>query len=405
MTTRRGTYPRGTYRFRPRRLVKRKVVKRTYVRRHKVVQGGRKRRAGGLALSDTKRRRIYRDSNQYRQLETISAKRGVKSSFQSFMKKLVKASYDFSKYMFRGYVYENGAGIGGGGAGDTGGRFYNCGLERPNANNTYYPVYLFNLTTIPQLIGGTTVNVGASWRLRNDPTNSTNGSINWFQVGAIDVAGSSTGSNGLWGTFASTGGGGTLAPAYSKGILEYLNIKYTMRGPRARPTRFIVQVIQPYQWFQALPDNGSGYDTEQNQVWAGIANRNCANMCQNMPSQMRKPWRVLYTRTYEIQPTSSTETDVGGHDIHQRYFWKCNRVLNYMDMGGSVPVDVGDYGDMNIGSSLGGRKLSNTPALGQNLYLLVQAYSPNSAVAFSADVHPSFDISVEKKMSSFGVGV
>lgn len=405
VTTRRGTYPRGTYRFRPRNLVKRRVVKRSVrrtVRRSNVA--GRKRRGGALAQSITKRPKSYRDSNQYRQLETLTARRGRKSSFQLFMRKLVKTSYDYTKYLFRGYIYESGAGIGGGGAGDTGGRFYNIGLERPDANNTYYPVYLFNLTNIPQSVGGSGVTLGASYRLRNNPANSTLSSINWFPVSSIDNAGSSTGSSGLWQTYVSTGASGIQQQAYPKALMEYLNIKYTLRGPRARPTRFTVQVIQPFAWFQALPDNTSGYDVEQNVVWQSVANRNAANMCQSQPTITRAPWRVLYAKTYDIQPTSTTETDVGGHDVHQRYFWKCNRVMNYMDMGANSNVDGGDYADMNLGDAKGGKKLSNTPALGQNMYLLVTAYAPNGATAFSADVHPSFDLCIEKKLSSLGAG-
>lgn len=406
VTTRRGTYPRGTYRFRPRQLVKRrKVVKRT-IRRSTVT---RKRPASmlgrGGSMTQTKRRRIYRDNNQYRQLETLTARKGRKNSSAVFMRKLIRSSYDYTKYLFRGYVYESGAGIGGGGAGDTGGRFYNIGLERPDANNTFYPVYLFNLTTIPQnVVGSGLINNGCAYRLRNNPSNSSISSINWFPVSSIDNSGASTGSPGFWQTFASTSASGSVGQAYPKCLMEYLNIKYTMRGPRARPTRFVVQVIQPYQWFQALPDNNSGYDTEQNTVWQSIANRNAANMCQNLPSTTRAPWRTLYTRVYEIQPTSSTETDVGGHDVHQRYFWKCNRPLNYMDQGSLSNYDTGDYADMNLGNAQGGKKLSCNAALGSQIYLLVQAYAPNGATAYSADIHPSFDLSVEKKVSCLGAG-
>lgn len=402
MTTRRGTYPRGTYRFRPRRLVKRKrTVKRTVRRSSKLHT--RKRPASMRQYVDTKRRRTWRDPNQYRQLETLVSRHGRKMSSARFIQRLVTSSYDYAKFIFRGYLREDGPGLGGGGTGDTGGRYYPCGYQRVSASVNRYPVYMFNITTLPQFISGAYQNVTCGYRLQSDPTVSTNGSVSWQICDSMNNAGSNLGQS-FWQTYSGEPQavlGTTTAGSFPKALMEYVNLKFTLRGARARPTRFIVQIIQPYKWFTALPDE-TGYDQTQNAVWMSMANRLCANMCQNVPSDVRKPWRVLFNRVYEVQPTSTTELDVGGHDIHQRHFWKCNRSLNYRSEGGYAP-DNGEFGDLNIGDMMNGKRMSCLPAIGTRLYVLVQAYNPNSSVAFNADVHPSFDLSMEKKVSNLGV--
>ncbi len=401
MTTRRATYPRGTYRFRPRRLVKRKRVVKKVVRRSSRLHT-RKRPASMQQYVDTKRRKIWRDPNQYRQLETLASKYGRKISSARFVQRLVKSSYDYAKFVLRAYVREDGAGIGGGGSGDTGGRYYPCGYERVSASLNRYPIYVFNITTLPQFIQGTYQNNTCGYRLRSDPTVSTNATIGWDAVNSMNLAGSNLG-NCYWQPYSADTQaqvGQSTAGSFPKGLMEYVNLKYTMRGSRVRPTRFIVQVVQPYKWFTALPDE-TGYDTTQNPVWVSMANRLCANLCQNVPQDVRKPWKVLYSRVYEMQPTSSSETDVGGHDVHQRHFMKCNRILNYRSEG-NVNPDNGEFGDLNIGTMMDGRRLSSIPSIGTRMYLIVQAYSPNASAAFSADVHPSFDLSIEKKVSNLG---
>lgn len=396
MTTRRGTYPRGTYRFRPRRLVKRKRTVRRVVRRSSKLHT-RKRPASMLAQGDSKRRRTYRDRNQYQQLDTLVSRRGRKISTTRFHHKLVSAAYNFSKWQLRAYGLDNA-----GGAGDTGLRALTIDQVGPAGGVQLLPIYLFNLTTVPQRIGGTWVNNTAGWRLTTSSGGATaTSAMSWVSFSMLNAAGSNV-SPGVWNCYNSTN---SASSGFSmpKALLEYLNIKYTLRGPSARPTRFIVEVIQPYKWFNALPSDspqGTGdYNSQQNGVWVAEATRLTANMCQNAPLTFRKPWKVLMSKVYEVQPTSTTETDVGGHDVHQRHFYKCNRVLNYHDTSGQTAGD-GNYNDLDTVDNEAGYSLSCEPAPGTRMYLLVKAYAPNLTTASSAATSPSFDINIERKFST-----
>lgn len=349
----------------------------------------------------TKRqRRSYRDQNQYTQLETLVSKRGRKTSAQQFMQSLVKGAYNFSKFQLRGYAldYDGGSGVGG--------RFYGLGLENPGANSQLQPLYLVNLTTLPQRFNGNYINNTCMWRLQTNPsTGAGNSVVSWTTVSSLNEAGSTI-SPAYFGCYFSNTNN-TTGQSFPKCLMEYINLRYTIRGPTNRPTRVVVQMIQPMKWFTALPTPSGagtsstlGYNLNQNTVWLREATPLGANMCQKMSTSFRRPWKVLYNKVYELQPTSTTETDVSGHDVHQRHFWKCNRILNYQDMGGTSNA-TGQMNDLQTGDneSVG---ISCEPAIGSQVWLLIKAYSPNPAAAFDAAIHPSFDLCVEKKISTLG---
>lgn len=363
-------------------------------------RSGVKRRASGtLYRPATKQQRTYRDRNQYQQLDTLVSRRGRKISSAKFIQKLVKASYDYTKYILRGYALDTAAG-----SGDTGARFYPLGLEKPAASTlSYYPLYLVNLTTIPQYVRGSFNNQQAIWRMFSDTADPSQ--VKWYNSPALNNAGSQVG--GTWFPYVSSTSAGQ-GQTWPKGLLEYLSIRATFRGPQKKPTRVVMEVIQPFKWFTNLPDQlgGAASASAANRsqiVWQAEANRLCANMCQNLPGSTKRPWKVLKSFTFELQPTSTTETDVGGHDVHQRWFWKCNRGLNYGAEGATLtfPDSTGNYSDLDLGSDELGKRIAFTPALGSQIYLLIKAYCPVPYVGSGADptVHPSFDLYVEKKMS------
>lgn len=342
-----------------------------------------------------KRKTIY-DKNQYRQLSTYNAQRGVKLTQFQKMSNLVKASISYSKYIYRSYGYDNA-----GGASDTGGRLNPCGLEKPGASTLiYYPVYVYNLTAQPQAVKGTLRNPVMGFRLFSDTASV--GNVQWYgSVQSLNNAGANLGAS-YFQPYVTPGNTATGAgQIFPKCILDYVNIKYTLRGPRARPTKFVVEVIQPYKWFGSMPD-GQSYNAGDQGVWQEEANRLTANLCQNVPAGHKKPWRVLYSRVYDIQPTSSSEIDVGGHDVHQKYFWRCNRLLKYDSEFGlsDKPDPDSDYSNLNIGTQEYGRTVDTIPEEGAAIYLMIKAYCPTASGGFDAYVHPSFDLSIEKKVTS-----
>lgn len=397
VSSRQVMFRRGRVGFRPRLQIRRRRVGRRMpmLRRRVVGRRGVKRRASMRGpVGTTKRRRVYRDKGSYQQRDTLVSRAGRKTSQYKFMNKLVKASYSFDKMLLRAF------GIDGAGGSTPGLLFHDLGFITGGTNVQYLPLYMINLTSVPQakFDGSGTSNTSPPciYRLQG-----TRPGFTWVVADGIDAKGQRITQPGFFPNDATyvSGTGYEATSTYDKVLMEYLNIKYTLRGPTQRGTRIIVQVVQPYKWFKALP-GVSGNDPNQNGVWENEASRLCVNMCQSIPSASRAPWKVLYNKVYELQPTLTTESDASGHEVHQRHFWKCNRVLNYRD---TLPrtQDAGYAGDLDIGYDVGRTKaLSSDPAPGTALWLLIKAYSPDT-LASAADpaTMPSFDVSVEKKLS------
>lgn len=317
-------------------------------------------------------------------------------STKVFNNRLLRSAYTYIKYIARYFNVDNA-----GGASDTGSRFLELSMLKPSTGTLWsYPVYMFDLTAIPLQTTATQVPC-IGYRLQADQATNL---IGWSPVTGIQLNGSSFFNAG----FEPYSGKPLNQAAWGKLLMEYVNMKFTIRGPKARPSRIIASLIQPYKWFDALP-NGPLAATANfnsnpgNQIWKQIGNRNCVNLCNNQPSSLRAPWKVLGSKVFEMQPTSTTENDVGGHDIHQRWFWKCNRVMDHQSEGGIAGQDFGDNGDMtnlDIGTQRADTRASWYPTKGSRVYLLIQGYAPQSTTASDPVTAASFDLSIEKKCST-----
>ena len=341
----------------------------------------------------SKRQKTYRDPNQYRQMETLVNRYGRKDRRSTFISKLIRSSYNYTKYVMRAYNPDNNGGTLDGGLRQA------LGFEQPS-ETAFLPVLIFNLTSIPQATASTARYVPCSWRLTQ---NTVSGVIGFQQLGTL----SNDGGSGLgWQEYVNNGtntnSGNTSVTR--RALMEYINMRFRIRGPTLRPTKVTVQLIQPYAWFlgnpEELPLTNGAIVREHYQPWINLAARNTASPVQNIPTSSRNPWRVLRSMTYEIQPTSTTEGDANGHDVVQKWFWRCNRVVRY-DSHGFVNTDDSNATNLNIGdATTPDTNLTNWTALGSRVYMVVSAYSPNEVDSFDPTVHPSFEYSFEKKLST-----
>lgn len=353
----------------------------------------RMRTAGSVSSVKSK---TYRDPNQYRQMETLVTKRGRRMTRTRFQNSLVRASYNFTKYVMRAYNPDDDGGS------------VDGGLRQPLGFETvgslmYLPVLCMNLTSIPQATNTSSRFVNAYWRLTQD---NTTGAIGFQTLSTMTNTGASFTQLG-WGQYVGLGVSATAQGISTtrRALMEYINMRYRIRAPVQRPTRVVVQIVQPYGWFQGMPEElaltGGSISNEHYQPWINIAARNTKSPVQNIPwNSAKKPWRVIAAKVYELQPTSTTEGDANGHDVVEKWFWKCNRMVNYDEQPFSN-ADNNNATDSIIGDArIPETNTSNYVAKGKALYMIVQAYAPNSTAAFDNNVHPSFEFNFEKKLSS-----
>jgi len=342
----------------------------------------------------SKRQRTYRDPNQYRQMETLVAKYGRKDRRSTYISKLINSSYNYTKYVLRAYNLDNNGGS------IDGGLRQNLGFEQPG-DTAFLPILVFNLTTIPQGTASTARFQHASWRMTQ---NTVSGQVGFQALGTMINDGTFSGLG--WQEYVNNGTNSNAGNTSitRRALMEYVNMRFRIRGPTARATRVTVQIVQPYAWFlgnpEELPLTNGAITREHYQPWINLAARNTASPVQNIPTSSRNPWRVLRAKTYDIQPTSSTETDANGHDVVQKWFWRCNRVMRY-DSHGWVNTDDSNATNLNIGdATTPDTNLNNYAGLGSRVYLIVSAYAPNESDSFDPSIHPSFEYSFEKKLST-----
>lgn len=353
-----------------------------------------KRKRSGTFSMPSKRSRTYRDPNQYRQLETVVYKHGKKDRRATFMSKLVTSSYNFTKYLFRSYNRD-----GDGGSGD-GGLRQPLGFEQVG-DDAFLPILVFDMTEVPQATASSARSAPAGWRLRQ---NVVNGVVGFQELNGLAGDGSSPAAGFIEYVNQGTTGNVGNTSSTRRALLEWVNMRFRIRGPIQRATRVTVQLVQPYAWFTGMPQEflltGGAIANEIHQEWINMAARNTASPVQSIPSALKRPWKVLRSKVYEIQPTSTTESDATGHDIVQKWFWRCNRPIAY-DHSGWFNADNSNATDLNLGDgTTPDTSVKNYLALGKRVYLIVSAYSPNSAASFQASIHPSFEWYFEKKMSS-----
>jgi len=350
------------------------------------------RRKGIIAARS--RPRPYRDPNSYRQMETLSAKWGRRSTQKTFLNRLVKSSYNYVKYVMRCYN-PDGNGVADGALRQT------LGFESVGTQN-YYPILCFDLSSVPQGYNGTQLTTPAAWRLQQ---NVSTGQMIWQLLGG-QLNDDTTISNNSWQCYKAEGL--SLAgniPSVRRGLMEYLSMRFRIRGPTNRPTRVVVQIVQPYAYFQGMPQEYSlssgAVNDEHMQVWINMAARNTRSPVQNIPSTTtRSPWKVIRTQTFELQPTSTTETDTTGHDVVQKWFWKCNKFMSY-DYRGFSNTDNFIASDSVIGDATSTRNNTvNSAAPGKRYYMIIQAYCPNASNTLDPTIHPSMEYMFEKKIAS-----
>lgn len=338
----------------------------------------------------------YEDVNQYRQRETVVDRKIQRLSRYQFNNRLLSGSYSFTKYLYRAYRLEDAGGA------QVTGLYNSIGQENPGgAGNLFLPVYAYNLSVRPQQINGILQSAPVAWRMYTPSVTSS--SVAWNQQPGLLNSGVTDPSATFqaYNTYTSATGDARY-PTCRKSMLEYVNLKYTLCGPRTRWTRFTVQIVQPEAWFTSMPggqDSGPTY----NHVWRELVDRLTVNQCQSIPkTNARKPWKVLMTKTYTIQPTSISENDAGGHEVHQKYFWKCNRVLDY---SWSQADATGGLADLDIGTQDRGQSVDSTCKNEQSLWLLIYAHAPTRdnvetpGTGIDTAKTPSFDISIETKHS------
>lgn len=219
----------------------------------------------------------------------------------------------------------------------------------------------------------------------------------------------------------------------AKTFFEWFDIRLMMFGAQTKPSRITVQLCHMpvgYGPRGNYTDNFSS-DTsallyedeilpeekqrEVNQFWMGHTDTLCGNPLNKRDAyNNNRGIKVLESQTFDINPTSSTESDTRGHMKMYKLFKRYNRIINYQyERKATLATDVLDtstgytydkeanpnaWDSEGWGYTTGDGAVRVNTYAGARLYLLVSAASPTSGAGNAAD-HASFDFAIRRKQS------
>lgn len=346
----------------------------------------KRRRVGTSATSG--RTVSYDDQNQYRQREYRSFVKGRRLTPAAFYRKLIPCGRESEKYEYRNYTLDSV---------NPNNLRQGLGQENPPGQR-FLPMYVFHLTGRPQINKDAPCCFRAFYSTAGPSANI----LDWTPTNGMDFTGAFVNNN--WNLMADSVNGGTLA--LTKGLLEYVDIRMTLQGPRNQFTRILAQLIQitdsavdPIEFYNTSTVTPGVSSETHDKFWRQEVAPYTANQCQRYARVRIPGYKVLGSKSFQFQPTSSTENDASGHECHLKWFWRCNRAVDFRRTIGQTLAD--DLATTNLGDQRD-LQCDSAPRPNQRVYLLLRAYAPFAAGGFDNTLHPSFECSIVNKWSGMG---
>lgn len=265
---------------------------------------------------------------------------------------------------------------------------------------TYWPVYAYNLTTIVQ--GGT----GPSPFYRLYSTNINQ--MKWVQRNGLDAAGLSNNALQL-----RTVGGVGAGVAQEKSFLDWVRIRATLYGAKNRPMTIRMRLVR-FLDESAAPEQtlSTTEQTQGNAFWYAYIKSLVAHPISGGSSPvLNKNLKVLASKTFQFQPSNSTDLDTDPQ--HKTIDWFRRMALRLSYAGGQQSSTAfSNTSVVNAGiqsQDAGLTHLGTRPSKVQdNVYLLIDcnAYGPTPTVGgadgqagspdVTSDDAASFDINIEQ---------
>lgn len=289
--------------------------------------------------------------------------------------------------------------------------FYPCFLEGPSAGVTKLPIFCLDLTAKENPVSTTGFAATNVSCFRQAVIADTTGVITFPGVTGVDnngtlpVAGFTTlkANNSLFALTSNNTIRGQNA------VLEYSNIKFLFRCPKARPGWFKMSLIQ-IQEQDVLPGTvSSAHDA----FWQRRAKSLMYNPISHEVSGQSTPghWpgcKVLKTWTRRWCPDQNTNlANYNGEQIRMDLFLRHNRYVNFHEANGQAhqtltALDDDTYVEENKAGAVGAETtviVWNTAAdYKARVFLVVEGTNFDApALTFDANNHLSFDMEVRNK--------
>lgn len=280
------------------------------------------------------------------------------------------------------------------------------------------PYYVFDLTALQSNIVGTASFYGLPmYRLQR--RNAT-GAWEWVNYSGVTRDGVTTNA-GAWDVERQPYTTVQANSPYEKAMLNWCDIRLMLTGSSKWPSRVDVQVVRfiddercpPARFINGVGATEALYDppiatdkayAEYSRFWQGEVDKLVGNPLV-VRGQTHDTFgkKVLFSKSFEFQPTLTSENDAIGHQKTCKIFHQINKIISY-----KYPTESG-AGDLlpptvqtNVNAFCAENVVNACQVYPEHRaarqFLLIKGFCAATTVAGTGD-YPSFDLMVRRKMT------
>lgn len=225
----------------------------------------------------------------------------------------------------------------------------------------------------------------------------------WALLAGLNPAGSA--SNYLQTIYQSGNSNSRMSRRYH----EYSHVKMNVWGAKNKATRWTIEIVQPlsdevnpFHWQTSTPMGSAAA-----QAWEELVKQYTYNPIAKIDHYIKRNFRVVKSMSFIISPTMTTEADVDPHVKTIDWFMRVNKLVNFdkatvNNSSGYVIPDADNLKNV-LNPELGiSEPASDIPRDKQCMLLLVRCSDYSAPVAFTNELHGSYDIDFRTKFTQLG---
>jgi len=246
------------------------------------------------------------------------------------------------------------------------------------------PCYMYDLTATPNMVNAAGIFPTIRWTPTfSNPTDV--GTVSWTNDLQLQTENQDTSSQSNSSVYAG-----------ASEQLNWVQAKMMFYAPLTVPCRFQVDIVQITDT-RLVPQTGTVPDGNfHTAFWQSMLKRFIYSPLETGDPKYRKYLKVLHTTSFILNPKESTEaTNTVFRELN--IFKSFNRTCKYDWQDQDRMAMLSQDAQVNFDNNL-----STTVHPRARIFLMIRAQARNG-VAFSTNIHPSFDLMLRKRTSQFAM--
>lgn len=279
----------------------------------------------------------------------------------------------------------------------SGNGYYFLSNKTVDASTRALPLYLFDLSAVNNLSGGTAINSVPFLQLQQNIA----GPMAFVPVQGLAADGATLTSNLVAEVSTTIGSGaGATAPApYSKSVLESASIRMNCWGATSKATKYTLSVVR-FTDDDLVPTHGTyaqdlaAATNKRTDLFQSIIKPLTFNPIASTGGAFNRRMKVIKTMSFTVEPNPTTDGDADPQVKVVSWQLRLNKLLNFVEKSDTLTtiIDTNDQADYapNNGVQI---KAQVQPTA--RTYLMIRASNYGLDATESNVLTPSFDLSIK----------